>query len=238
MRTPGDRRLGIAGLTQPVPHPAAAAGGVHSELGWHRHRAVRITGHPGDVPIAYIEPVCSRSQQRHVRQGQNPLTHPCLKERPGQEGALGSGAGDPVTSVLPPPRLADSDALGAGPDQILHEPGEKVPQDQFPRSHQPMRVPALRHPLAGIRAIRQVVTVQDRDLIEPVRQDPRGQQPSHAGADHHRAPAGRSHLPPSIHPALLIRHHVVRHHGPPRITGPATERPPATRSPVLAAARS
>ncbi len=48
-----------------------------------------------------------------------------------------------------------------------------------------MNVPSLGHAGTRRRALRQLVPLDDGDLGEVVGEDPSGQQPGHAGAEHH-----------------------------------------------------
>ena len=79
----------------------------------------------------------------------------------------------------------------AGPHQLAGQAREEPLQGPAAALQQAVRVPALRQPLAGGRRLGEAVSLQERDAVEVVGQDPGRQHPGQAAADDHGVTATR-----------------------------------------------
>jgi hypothetical protein len=80
-----------------------------------------------------------------------------------------------------------------GVDELAGQPGEELLQDETTAREQGVDVTALRDPAARGRVTsrREVVAVEDRDLVV-LRQHARREQPSDTAAHHHRSGVART----------------------------------------------
>ena len=80
--------------------------------------------------------------------------------------------------------------------QAGQQPREKLVQDLRPARQQHVGVPALGNPLTVQPGLRQRVPFNDRHPAVRISQDAGGEEPAHAGAQHHRVVTDLTHLLP------------------------------------------
>ena len=80
--------------------------------------------------------------------------------------------------------------------QAGQQPREKLVQDLRPPRQQHVGVPALGNPLTVQPGLRQRVPFNDRHPAVRISQDAGGEEPAHAGAQHHRVVTDLTHLVP------------------------------------------
>jgi eukaryotic-like serine/threonine-protein kinase len=91
-----------------------------------------------------------------------------------------------VSALLEPAHIADHVAgYRAGRDQFAFQSGEEPLERLHPARQQPVAVPPLWHARPGFHLGRQGVAIEQGHAHETAAQDPRRNQPGHAGADHH-----------------------------------------------------
>ena len=83
--------------------------------------------------------------------------------------------------------------MAPAPDQVRREPRQQVLHGLAATGQEPVGVPDLGDAATRHRAVREVVAVEDDDLLVRLAQRLRGQQPGDARADHERAVDGSGH---------------------------------------------
>src|SRR5207248_1802442 len=73
--------------------------------------------------------------------------------------------------------------------QLVHHLREIIRQYAVARGQEAVRVLALRHALAVLRAVGELVALDQRDALEVVREGARSAQPGHAAAENNRMPS-------------------------------------------------
>ena len=97
----------------------------------------------------------------------------------------------PAVRAHPGDILGRVQRLGAGPHQLPGQSREEPLHDSAAAFQQAVHVPALGQPLPGGRGLGEAVSLQQRDDVEVVGQDPGRQHPGQAPADDHGVTATR-----------------------------------------------